>query len=183
MDVFQLILQNLHFKNTFFRGHLRATFWYLENFTFKLLLINKFVHSINTVGTLYFWVETQILLKHNSLKSLFQSYIIPCFLGSRFFRVQVFQISGPGFRSSLIKLHFKKIQVQIQVCKESNISVYVTIILFVHFSLKNFKPAKWNEINFTLNRKNLNKIHDNEGMCNTKVTGILFYVYRPYIFA
>ena len=108
MDVFQLILQNLHFKNTFFRGHLRATFWYLENFTFKLLLINKFVHSINTVGTLYFWVETQILLKHNSLKSLFQSYIIPCFLGSRFFRVQVFQISGPGFRSSLLNCILKR---------------------------------------------------------------------------
>ena len=39
---------------------------------------------------------------------------------------------------TFFKLHFKKIQVQIQVNKESNISVYVIIILFVYFSLKKF---------------------------------------------
>ena len=37
---------------------------------------------------------------------------------------------------TVIKLYFKKIQVQIQVYKESNISVYVMIILFVYSSLK-----------------------------------------------
>ena len=41
---------------------------------------------------------------------------------------QVFQGPGPHFRSSLNKLHFKKKQLQIQVYKESNISVYVIII-------------------------------------------------------
>ena len=49
-----------------------------------------------------------------------------------FFRVQVFQSLGPSFRSSRIKLQ----KVQIQVYKESNISVYVIIVLFVYFSLK-----------------------------------------------
>ena len=60
------------------------------------------------------------------------------FSRSMFFSVQVFQGLGPGFRSSLTKLHFKKIQVQIQVYKESNIPIYVIIILFVYFSLKTF---------------------------------------------
>ena len=41
---------------------------------------------------------------------------------------QVFQGPSPHFRSSLNKLHFKKKQLQIQVYKESNISVYVIII-------------------------------------------------------
>ena len=41
---------------------------------------------------------------------------------------QVFQGPGPHFRSSLNKLHFKKKQLQIQVYKKSNISVYVIII-------------------------------------------------------
>ena len=40
-----------------------------------------------------------------------------------FSRIHIFQGPGPGFRSSFIKLHFKKIQVQIQIYKESNISV------------------------------------------------------------
>ena len=53
-DIFELILQNLYFKNTFLRAHLRASFWYFENFTFKLLTLNKFVDLINIVGTLYF---------------------------------------------------------------------------------------------------------------------------------
>ena len=44
----------------------------------------------------------------------------------------------PYNRDTVIKLHFKKIQVQIQVYKEPNISVYVIIILFVYFSFKNF---------------------------------------------
>ena len=47
-----------------------------------------------------------------------------------FFRVQVFLGPGPGFRSSLIKLNFKKIMVQMQVYEKSNILVYVTIIFF-----------------------------------------------------
>ena len=38
---------------------------------------------------------------------------------------------------TLIKLHLKKIQVQIQVYKECNISVNVIIILFI-FHLKSF---------------------------------------------
>ena len=63
------------------------------------------------------------------------------------FSVQVFQSPSPRLRSSLIKLQFKKIQVQIQVYKESNISVYVNY--FVYFSLKKFEPVKQNEINFT----------------------------------
>ena len=60
------------------------------------------------------------------------------FSRSMFFSVQVFQGLGPGFRSSLIKLHFKKMQVRIQVYKESNIPIYVIIILFVYFSVKKF---------------------------------------------
>ena len=60
------------------------------------------------------------------------------FSRSMFFSGQVFQGLDPGFRSSLIKLHFKKIQVQIQVYKESNIPAYVIIILLVYFSLKKF---------------------------------------------
>ena len=52
--------------------------------------------------------------------------------------VQLFQGPGAGFRSSLIKLHFKKMQLQIQVYKESNILVYVIIILFVYFLLNKF---------------------------------------------
>ena len=56
-----------------------------------------------------------------------------------FSRIHVFQGSGfqslgPSFRSSRIKLQ----KVQIQVYKESNISVYVIIVLFVHFSSQNF---------------------------------------------
>ena len=50
----------------------------------------------------------------------------------------VFQGPGPSFRSNLIKLHFKKKQVQIRVDKESNILVYVIIILSVYFSLNEF---------------------------------------------
>ena len=46
-----------------------------------------------------------------------------------FSRVQLFQGPGAGFRSSLIKLHFKKIKVHIQVYKESNI--LVCVIYFV----------------------------------------------------
>ena len=59
-----------------------------------------------------------------------------------FSKILVFQGPGPGFRSNLIKLHFKKIQVQIQVYEESNISVYIIIILFVYFSLKKCEPVK-----------------------------------------
>ena len=56
-----------------------------------------------------------------------------------FFREQVFQGLGTGFRSSLIKLHFKKIMVKIQLYRESNILVYViTILFFFYFSLKKF---------------------------------------------
>ena len=44
--------------------------------------------------------------------------------------VHVFHDPGPGFRSSLIKIHSKKIQVQMQVYKESYISVCVIIIIF-----------------------------------------------------
>ena len=64
-----------------------------------------------------------------------------------FSRIHVFQSPcvpwfGSGlrssFRSSLIKSHFKKIQAQIQVCKESNILVYIIIILVVYFSLNKF---------------------------------------------
>ena len=43
----------------------------------------------------------------------------------------VFQDPGPGFRRSLIKMHFIKIQVQMQVYKEFYISVYVIIIFFI----------------------------------------------------
>ena len=50
----------------------------------------------------------------------------------------MFSRPGAGFKSSLIKLHFKKIIVQIQVYKESNVLVYVIIILFFYFSLKKF---------------------------------------------
>ena len=46
------------------------------------------------------------------------------------YMVHVFHDPGPGFRSSLIKIHSKKIQVQMQVYKESYISVYVIIIIF-----------------------------------------------------
>ena len=46
---------------------------------------------------------------------------------------KIFPIIG-----TLINLHFKKIEVQIQVYKECNISVYAEIILFVYFSLKKF---------------------------------------------
>ena len=55
-----------------------------------------------------------------------------------FSTIHVLQGPGPHFRSNLNKLHFKKKQLQIQVYKESNISVYVIIILFVYFSLKSF---------------------------------------------
>ena len=43
-----------------------------------------------------------VFVKHNSLRSdiFFNSIFIPGFSGSRFFRVQVFQGPGPGFRSS-----------------------------------------------------------------------------------
>ena len=117
-------------------------------------MLDKFVHSINIVGTLYLMkrnvdfktfilqlshlviirtifslknlvqisVGTQIcqymiFIKHNYLKSdiFFNPIFIPCFSGSMFFWVQVFQGSGfsgfgsrvqvqglgPGFRSSL----------------------------------------------------------------------------------
>ena len=53
-----------------------------------------------------------------------------------FSRVHVFQGLGPGFRSSLIKLYFKKIQVEIQVYKESNIPFYVIIIWSAHAAQK-----------------------------------------------
>ena len=46
---------------------------------------------------------------------------------------KIFPIIG-----TLINLHFKKIEVQIQVYKECNISVYAEIILFVYFLLKKF---------------------------------------------
>ena len=44
--------------------------------------------------------------------------------------------------------------VQIQVYKESNITDYVIIILFVYISLNMFQPVKENELHFTqaLNR-------------------------------
>ena len=41
------------FKNTFLQDTPDECFWYLENLTFKLLILNQFVHSINIVGTLY----------------------------------------------------------------------------------------------------------------------------------
>ena len=47
-----------------------------------------------------------------------------------FFHAQVFQGPSPRFRSSLTKLQFKKIQVQIQVYKEPNISAYIRIIFY-----------------------------------------------------
>ena len=102
--------------------------------------LNTFVHSINIVGTLYFMSRNVDFVKNNSLKSdiFFNPIYIPCFPGSIFFRVHVFHGSGPGFRSSLIKSHFKKIQAQIQVCKESNILVYIIIILVIYFSLNKF---------------------------------------------
>ena len=43
------ILRN-HFKGT----SLGDCFWYLENFPFKFLTLNKFVHLINIVGRLHF---------------------------------------------------------------------------------------------------------------------------------
>ena len=60
------------------------------------------------------------------------------FSRSMFFSGQVFQGLDPCFRSSLTKLHFKKIQVQIQLYKKYNIPIYVIITLFVYFSLKTF---------------------------------------------
>ena len=55
-----------------------------------------------------------------------------------FSRIHVFSCPGfsesqstsPRFRSSLTKLQFKKIQVQIQVYKEPNISAYIRIIFY-----------------------------------------------------
>ena len=182
-------------RTPFQRTHPDDCVWYLENSTFKLLILNKFVNSINIVDRIsiscwhsiyILWLETQILLRHNSLKSdiFFNPTYIPCFPGSVFFRVQGFQGLGPGFRSSLIKLHLTRIQVQIQVYKESNISVYIIIILFI-FHLKSF--SLWNKMKWILlrqcahvfhhychhcitnisqcnninrNKKNLNKLHD-----------------------
>ena len=51
-----------------------------------------------------------------------------------FSRIHVFQAPGPGFTSNFIKLHFKEIQVQIQVYKESNISAchnYFVCLFFI----------------------------------------------------
>ena len=52
---------------------------------------------------------------------------------------------------NVIKLHFKKIQVQKQGNKESNISVYIINILFVYFSLKSFNL--WNKMKYILLRQ------------------------------
>ena len=80
-------------------------------------------------------------IKHNSLKSdiFFHPIYIQCFPGSMFFRVWV-QGPGSGFRSSLIELLFKKIQIY----KESNISVYV--IIFCLFFIKKVLACEieWN---------------------------------------
>ena len=45
----------------FYRTPPGDCFWYLENLTFKLLILNKFAHSINIVGKLYvWWIEPEI---------------------------------------------------------------------------------------------------------------------------
>ena len=43
---FQWILQKM-LRTPFYRTLLDSCFWYLENLTFKHLILNKFVHSIN----------------------------------------------------------------------------------------------------------------------------------------
>ena len=67
--------------------------------------------------------------------------------------MEMYVLSGPKIFpiiGTLIKLHFKKIQVQIQVYKECNISVYIVIILFI-FHLKSYNI--WNKIKHTLLRQ------------------------------
>ena len=106
---------------------------------------------------------------------------------------KIFPIIG-----TLIKLHFKKIQVQIQVYKECNISVYVVIILFVYFFIKKvlIYEIKWDTfysgnahtfdcycchcitnishcISINRNKKNLNKLHD--GSTTTKSYSLLVF--------
>ena len=39
-----------NFKNTFLTGLDRNCFWYLENVTFKILVLNKLFYAINIVG-------------------------------------------------------------------------------------------------------------------------------------
>ena len=53
-----------------------------------------------------------------------------------FSRIPIFQGPGPGFKSGLIKFHFKRIWVLIQVYKDPNISVYVIIIFLFIFIKK-----------------------------------------------
>ena len=63
MDIFQWFLQSFYFKNTFLQNTSVRLNWYLENFTLKILILNKFVHSINIVDTLYFMSTNLDLVK------------------------------------------------------------------------------------------------------------------------
>ena len=63
MDIFQWSLQSFYFKNTFLQNTSVRLNWYLENFTLKILILNKFVHSINIVDTLYFMSTNLDLVK------------------------------------------------------------------------------------------------------------------------
>ena len=79
---------------------------------------------------------------------------------------------------------------QIQVYKESNISVYAKIMLFFIVKILTCEITYSDNAHMCFiarNRKNLNKIYDDEGFafllyectCNTKVTRILFNIYQP----
>ena len=65
-------------RTSLYRTLLDNCFWYLENLTFKLLILNKFARSINIVSKLY-----------NSLKSdiYFNPIFIPWFSRPRIFSV------------------------------------------------------------------------------------------------
>ena len=56
-DIFQWILQQKMLRTPFYRTPPDDWFWYLENLTFKHLILNKFVYSIIMSARYIWWLE------------------------------------------------------------------------------------------------------------------------------
>ena len=63
-----------------------------------------------------------VFMKHNSLKSdvFFNPIFIPCFSGSRFFRVQIFQGPGPGLSRSWSRVRVQVLEVALSFPVNNN---------------------------------------------------------------